>query len=310
VKVLIAGETGLAGGAISREYKRLGYEVEGISRKTVDLLDQNKTLKFLMDCRPELVVDAAAMVGGIGANNAYPVDFLLNNLRIQNNLMESSFVAGVRKFVFLGSSCIYPKKAVQPIVENALMTGQLEETNSAYAIAKIAGIEMIRSFRKQYGLPWISLMPTNLYGPNDNFDLQSSHVLPALIRKFIEAKESSNPRVVLWGSGAPLREFLHVEDLARAVVLASESYDDDLHLNVGTGQDISIFELATKISSLVGYQGEVLWDDSMPDGTPRKILDVGRIKSLGWEPRISLEKGISSTIAWYQDADRRGAVRK
>ena len=310
MKVLIAGETGLAGGAISREYKRLGYEVEGISRKTVDLLDQNKTLKFLMDCRPELVVDAAAMVGGIGANNAYPVDFLLNNLRIQNNLMESSFVAGVRKFVFLGSSCIYPKKAVQPIVENALMTGQLEETNSAYAIAKIAGIEMIRSFRKQYGLPWISLMPTNLYGPNDNFDLQSSHVLPALIRKFIEAKESSNPRVVLWGSGAPLREFLHVEDLARAVVLASESYDDDLHLNVGTGQDISIFELATKISSLVGYQGEVLWDDSMPDGTPRKILDVGRIKSLGWEPRISLEKGISSTIAWYQDADRRGAVRK
>jgi GDP-L-fucose synthase len=310
VKVLIAGETGLAGGAISREYKRLGYEVAGISRKTVDLLDQDKTLEFLMDCRPQLVVDAAAMVGGIGANNAYPVDFLLKNLRIQNNLMESSFAAGVKKFVFLGSSCIYPKKAVQPIVENALMTGQLEETNSAYAIAKIAGIEMIRSFRKQYGLPWISLMPTNLYGPNDNFDLQSSHVLPALIRKFVEAKETSNPRVVLWGSGAPLREFLHVEDLARAVVLASESYDDDLHLNVGTGQDISIFELATKISSLVGYQGEVLWDDSKPDGTPRKVLDVGRIKSLGWEPKITLETGIASTIAWYQDADSRGVVRK
>lgn len=310
MKVLIAGETGLAGGAISREYKRLGYEVEGISRKTVDLLDQDKTLEFLMDCRPELVVDAAAMVGGIGANNAFPVDFLLNNLRIQNNLMESSFVAGVRKFVFLGSSCIYPKKAVQPIVENALMTGQLEETNSAYAIAKIAGIEMIRSFRKQYGLPWISLMPTNLYGPNDNFDLQSSHVLPALIRKFIEATEFSDPSVVLWGSGAPLREFLHVDDLARAVVLASESYDDDLHLNVGTGQDISIFELAMKISAAVGYQGQVLWDDSMPDGTPRKVLNVGRIQSLGWEPKITLEEGIASTIAWYKDADSKGVIRK
>jgi GDP-L-fucose synthase len=257
-----------------------------------------------------LIVDAAAKVGGIGANNSYPVEFLTDNLTIQGNLMSAAHKAGVPNFVFLGSSCIYPRDCAQPIKEEYLMTGPLEETNSAYAIAKIAGIELINSYRKEYGTRWISLMPTNLYGPNDNFDLTASHVLPALIRRFIEATESGAEKVTLWGSGSPLREFLHVDDLAQAVVVAFEKYDSSLHLNVGSGEDLTIKHLAEKVAEAAGFTGKIEWDSSKPDGTPRKVLDVSRIKALGWKPTITLDEGITSTIAWYKEANARGEVRK
>jgi GDP-L-fucose synthase len=266
--------------------------------------------KFIKANRPSLVIDAAAKVGGIGANNSLPVEFLSDNLRIQSNLMEAAHAASVEKFVFLGSSCIYPRNCQQPIKEEYLMTGPLEATNSAYAIAKIAGIELINSYRKEYGAKWISLMPTNLYGPRDNFDLQASHVLPALIRRFVEAVENGSTKVVLWGSGSPKREFLHVNDLAQAVLKASENYDSSMHLNIGTGSDITIKELAGKVAAAAGFNGEIEWDSSKPDGTPQKVLDVSKIKALGWEPTITLEAGIASTIAWYKEASARGGVRK
>jgi GDP-L-fucose synthase len=250
------------------------------------------------------------MVGGIGANSAYPVEFLSDNLTIQGNLMNAAHKSNVPNFVFLGSSCIYPRNCAQPIKEEYLMTGPLEATNSAYAVAKIAGIEMVNSYRKEYGTKWISLMPTNLYGPRDNFDLAASHVLPAFIRRFIEAAESGAGKVTLWGSGAPLREFLHVDDLAKAVVLASEKYDSGMHLNVGTGEDLSIKDLAQKVANAAGFTGQVEWDASKPDGTPRKVLDVSRMKALGWNPTITLDEGIASTIAWYKEANARGEVRK
>jgi GDP-L-fucose synthase len=224
--------------------------------------------------------------------------------------MLSAHKAGVTNFVFLGSSCIYPRDCAQPIKEEFLMTGPLEETNSAYAIAKIAGIELVNSYRKEYGTKWISLMPTNLYGPRDNFDLTASHVLPAFIRRFVEAAESSADKVTLWGSGTPMREFLHVDDLAQAVVLASEKYDSSLHLNIGTGEDLSIMELAQKVAIAAGFTGDIEWDATKPDGTPRKVLDVSRVKALGWKPTITLEEGIASTIAWYKAANARGEVRK
>jgi GDP-L-fucose synthase len=257
-----------------------------------------------------LIVDAAAMVGGIGANNAYPVKFLSDNLTIQGNLMHAAHKAKVPNFVFLGSSCIYPRDCAQPIKEEYLMTGPLEETNSAYAIAKIAGIELINSYRKEYGTHWISLMPTNLYGPKDNFDLTTSHVMPAFIRRFVEATESGAEKVTLWGSGKPLREFLHVDDLAQAVMVASEKYDSSLHLNVGSGEDLSIKNLAERVAAAAGFTGAIRWDSSKPDGTPRKVLDVSRIKALGWKPTITLEDGIASTITWYKEASARGEVRK
>jgi GDP-L-fucose synthase len=224
--------------------------------------------------------------------------------------MNAAHVAGVEKFVFLGSSCIYPRDCAQPIKEEYLMTGPLEVTNSAYAIAKIAGIELVNSYRKEYGTKWISLMPTNLYGPRDNFDLAASHVLPAFIRRFVDAAESGAEKVVLWGSGSPLREFLHVDDLAQAVLVASEKYDSSLHLNIGTGEDLSIKALAGIVAKAAGFSGEIEWDSSKPDGTPRKVLDVSRIKALGWKPTITLEAGIASTIAWYKAASARGEVRK
>jgi GDP-L-fucose synthase len=233
------------------------------------------------------------------------VEFLADNLSIQRNLINAAHKAGVPNFVFLGSSCIYPRDCAQPIKEEYLMSGPLEETNSAYAIAKIAGIEMINSYRKEYGTRWISLMPTNLYGPRDNFDLTTSHVMPALIRRSIEAAESGAGKVTLWGSGMPRREFLHVDDLAQAVVVASEKYDSSLHLNVGSGED-----LAEKVAKAVGYTGRIEWDSSKPDGTPRKVLDVSRVKALGWKPTITLDEGIASTIAWYKEANARGEVRK
>jgi GDP-L-fucose synthase len=308
--VVVAGATGLAGSAIIKAFQAAGQEVIGISRTVVDLMDAKATEDLISRSKPTLIVDAAAKVGGIGANNSYPVEFLGDNITIQGNLMRAAHKADVASFVFLGSSCIYPRDCAQPIKEEYLMTGPLETTNSAYAVAKIAGIEMVNSYRKEYGTKWISLMPTNLYGPRDNFDLAASHVLPAFIRRFVEATESGVDKVTLWGSGAPLREFLHVDDLAQAVVLASEKYDSSLHLNVGTGEDLSIKDLAHKVANAAGFTGDIEWDSTSPDGTPRKVLDVSRIKALGWQPTITLEDGIASTIAWYKEASSRGEVRK
>ena len=310
MRILVAGCTGLAGSAIATAFSAHGHEVISLNRSVVNLMDRAATRDFLTSANPDLVIDAAAKVGGIGANNSFPVEFLADNITIQGNLMNAAHAAGVEKFVFLGSSCIYPRDCSQPIKEEYLMTGPLEETNSAYAVAKIAGIELINSYRKEYGTKWISLMPTNLYGPRDNFDLTASHVLPAFIRRFVEAAESGASTVTLWGSGSPLREFLHVDDLAQAVVIASEKYDSSLHLNVGSGEDLSIKELASTVARAAGFSGEIHWDASKPDGTPRKVLDVSRIKALGWKPTITLEEGIASTIAWYKEANARGEVRK
>ena len=310
MSVVVAGSTGLAGSAIANAFEKAGQEVFGINRGVVDLLNFDQTNQFLNDIKPSLVIDAAARVGGIGANNSHPVEFLEDNVRIQANLMHASHNANVKRFVFLGSSCIYPRDCKQPIKEEYLMTGPLEATNSAYAVAKIAGIELVNSYRKQYGHNWISLMPTNLYGPRDNFNLDNSHVLPALIRRFVEAVEAGAREVMVWGSGSPKREFLHVDDLAQAVLLTSQSYDSALHLNIGTGEDLSILELATKIAQISGFKGEILWNKSKPDGTPRKVLDVSRIKQLGWSPRVTLEEGIASTISWYREATAKGESRR
>ena len=308
--VIVAGATGLAGSAIVNAFESKGQTVIGINRSVVDLMDAKSIVDFIAKTKPSLIVDAAAKVGGIGANNSFPVEFLSDNLAIQSNLMNAAHKAGVPNFVFLGSSCIYPRDCAQPIKEEYLMTGPLEETNSAYAIAKIAGIELVNSYRKEYGTRWISLMPTNLYGPRDNFDLTTSHVMSAFIRRFIEAAESGASTVILWGSGSPLREFLHVDDLAQAVVVASEKYDSSLHLNVGSGEDLSIKNLAERVAAAAGFTGAIGWDSSKPDGTPRKVLDVSRIKALGWKPTITLDEGIASTIAWYKEANARGEVRK
>lgn len=308
--VLVAGSTGLAGSAIVKVFESQGHNVIGINRSVVDLIDAQATESFIAKLKPSLIVDAAAKVGGIGANSSYPVEFLSDNITIQGNLMRAAHKANVARFVFLGSSCIYPRDCAQPIKEEYLMAGPLEETNSAYAVAKIAGIEMINSYRKEYGRKWISLMPTNLYGPRDNFDLAASHVLPAFIRRFVEAAETGAEKVILWGSGTPLREFLHVDDLAKAVVTAAENYNSGMHLNVGTGEDLSIKDLAEKVAAAAGFGGQIEWDSSKPDGTPQKVLDVSRINALGWKPAITLEEGIASTIAWYKEANTRGEVRK
>ncbi len=308
--IVVAGATGLAGSAIVRAFGKAGKEVVGINRSVVDLLDLQATKKFLKDVAPSMVIDAAARVGGIGANNAFPVEFLTDNIRIQSNLMDAAHDAKVGRFIFLGSSCIYPRDCAQPIKEEYLMTGPLESTNSAYAIAKIAGIELINSYRKEYGHKWISLMPTNLYGPYDNFELQGSHVLPAFIRRFVEATEKSAPTETLWGTGAPKREFLHVDDLAHAVLIASEKYDSSMHLNIGSGEDLSIKELAELVADIAGYKGEIKWDSSKPDGTPRKVLDVTKAKSLGWTPAISLRDGIASVMNWYKEATAKGVSRR
>lgn len=309
MSVLITGANGLVGSAIAKAFELDGREVFRIGRGEVDLMDPIATKTVLNFIKPRLVVNAAARVGGIGANNSYPVEFLVDNIQMQSNLMQAAHSAGVEKFVYLGSSCIYPRDCAQPIKEEYLMTGPLESTNSAYAIAKISGIELLNSYRKQYGSKWISLMPTNLYGPNDNFNLQKSHVLPAFIRRFIEAAEIGSSSVTLWGSGSPIREFLHVDDLAQAVLLTSDHYDSSLHLNIGSGEELSIRNLAHLIGSITGFQGKILWDPSKPDGTPRKVLDVSRIKSLGWKPSINLTEGITSTVAWYKTARATGEVR-
>jgi len=299
--ILVAGATGLVGSAIVREIERVGKPVKGISSKDVDLLDRKATFVYLADLKPATVIDAAARVGGIGANNSHPVDFLTQNIQIQSNLMDAAHQANVKNFVFLGSSCIYPRNCNQPIKEEYILTGELEQTNSAYAIAKIAGLELIKSYRKQFGHKWISVMPTNLYGPNDNFDLENSHVFPALIRKFVEGKRNNATSVTLWGSGSPKREFLHVDDLAKAILVCLEKYDSDQHINIGTGEDLEIKELANRISKAAGFTGEIIWDSNKPDGTPRKVLDISKITNLGWKPSISLDSGIAQTVQWYQE---------
>ena len=299
--ILVAGGTGLAGSAIVRELERANKKVIGISSKDVNLLDRAKTFSYIKDLKPNVIIDAAAKVGGVGSNNAYPVEFLSQNLQIQTNLMDAAHEVKVEKFVFLGSSCIYPRNCAQPIKEDYLLTGELEQTNSAYAIAKIAGIELIKSYRKEYGYSWISVMPTNLYGPNDNFDLENGHVLPVLIRKLIEANGNNSSEVVLWGSGTPLREFLHVDDLAKAVLVCLEKYDDSQQINIGSGDEISIKDLGQKISNLTGFTGKVVWDSDRPDGTPRKVLDSTKINNLGWKPAITLDQGIAATVEWYQE---------
>jgi GDP-L-fucose synthase len=299
--ILVAGGSGLVGSAIVRELERVNQKVIGISSKDLNLLDRARTFSFIKELKPNVIIDAAAKVGGVGSNNAYPVEFLSQNLQIQTNLMDAAHEAKVEKFLFLGSSCIYPRNCVQPIKEEYLLTGELEETNSAYAVAKIAGIELIKSYRKEYGYSWISAMPTNLYGPYDNFDLENSHVLPALIRKFVEAKRNNSAEVVLWGSGTPLREFLHVDDLAKAVLVCLENYDSSTQINIGSGVEVSIKDLATKIAKQSGFSGKTIWDGNRPDGTPRKVLDVTKITELGWKPKISLDEGITTTVEWYQE---------
>ncbi len=297
--VLVAGGTGLVGSAIVRHLESRGESVLSVNSKVVDLLDRKATFDYVLSHKPDVIIDAAARVGGIGANNKYPVDFLSLNVQIQTNLMDAAHAAKTPNFLFLGSSCIYPRDCAQPIKEEYLLTGPLEATNSAYAVAKIAGIELIKSYRKQYGYKWISAMPTNLYGPNDNFDLETSHVFPALIRKFSEAAANGGS-VELWGTGSPKREFLHVDDLAKAVVVLLEKYNADDHINVGTGEDVTIKELAETIASAAGFSGDVKWDSTKPDGTPRKVMDVSKIKSLGWAPQISLEEGVRQTVEYYQ----------
>ena len=304
-KIYIAGHKGLVGSAIWRNLESKGFnQLLGWGSAELDLRDSKLSMDAIVEEKPDVIIVAAAKVGGIIANSTHPVEFLNENIRIQTNVFEAAHAAKVPQLLFLGSSCIYPKFAEQPIQESSLLTGQLEESNNAYAIAKIAGVLQVQSYRKQYGHRWISAMPTNLYGPHDNFDLTSSHVLPALIRKFHEAKIAGSPSVTLWGSGTPLREFLHTDDLASACTYLLENYDDDAPINVGWGQDISIAELGVMIAQIVGFEGQIQWDSSKPDGTPRKLLDTTKINSLGWEPSISLRDGIESTYRWYLSQDQ------
>ena len=305
-RIFVAGHRGLVGSALVRRLSADGHEVLTRGRDELDLRDAESTAAFLRDARPDAVVLAAAKVGGIMANSTYPVQFLEDNLRIQLAVISGAHAAGVQRLLFLGSSCIYPKHAPQPIPEDALLTGPLEPTNEAYALAKIAGIVQVQSYRRQHGASYISAMPTNLYGPGDNFDLETSHVLPALIRRFHEAKRDGAEEVTLWGSGSPRREFLHVDDLAAACVRLLESYDGDEPVNVGCGEDLTIRELAETVRAVTEYQGLIVWDTSKPDGTPRKLLDVSRLSSLGFKPQISLRDGIARTYAWWLGAHATG----
>ena len=299
-RIFVAGHNGLAGGAILRRLRALGYDQLLLrSRQELDLIDQHAVERFFETERPEYVFLAAAKVGGIQANNTFPAEFLRDNLAIQTNVIHSAWKHGTAKLAFLGSSCIYPKHAAQPMRESELLTGPLEPTNEWYAIAKIAGIKQCQAYRRQYGFNAISLMPTNLYGPGDNFHLEHSHVLPALIRKFHEAKISGNPEVVMWGTGTPRREFLHVDDLADAAVHLMRTYEGEDFVNIGVGEDIPIRELAQIVAETVGFEGRIVNDTSKPDGTPRKLMDVTRLHGLGWKARIPLREGIASTYQWF-----------
>ena len=299
-KIYIAGHNGLVGSALWRHFEKNGFEnLIGWRSSEVDLRNREQTIEAITGAQPDIVIMAAAKVGGIVANNSFPVEFLQDNVRIQTNVFEASHLCGAKKLLFLGSSCIYPKFAEQPIREESLLTGPLEPTNDAYAIAKIAGVLNIQGYRREYGSKWISAMPTNLYGPGDNFDLQTSHVLPAMIRKFHEAKLKNLGEVTLWGSGSPMREFLHVDDLADACHHLLNHYDEAEPINVGWGKDLSIKELAEMISTIVGFEGKTIWDTTKPDGTPRKLLDTSRINKSGWNPKIELRNGITQTYEWY-----------
>jgi GDP-L-fucose synthase len=291
----------MVGRGIVRIAKSQGItEIVEITSKTCDLRNQQKTRDLLLDVKPDVVIDAAAKVGGILANSTEPVDFLLNNLQIQTNLFSACHEADVRKVVFLSSSCVYPKLAEQPIKESSLLTGSLEETNSAYAIAKIAGMRLIQAYRQQFNRHWISVMPTNLFGVFDNFSNTSSHVLPALIRKFHDAKINNESKVTLWGSGMPKRELMEVDEFARALLLVVDKYDDVETINIGTGKDLTIKEISEIVKNVVGFQGEVVWDDSKPDGTPRKLLDVTKLNNLGFKPHLDLKTGIRNTYDWFR----------
>ena len=299
-KIYIAGHKGMVGSAVWRALDNNGYtNLIGLSRSELNLRNQQAVLDFYKEEKPEIVIDAAAKVGGILANNDYPYDFLMQNMQIQNNLIDGAFNSGVEKFIFLGSSCIYPKLASQPLKEEYLLTDSLEPTNEWYAIAKISGVKACQAIRNQYGKNYVSLMPTNLYGYFDNFDLKSSHVLPAMLRKFHEAKENGNSAVELWGSGSPMREFLFVDDMAEAVVFALENELPEFLYNVGSGKDITIKELAETIQGVVGYKGNILWDKSKPDGTPRKLMDVSKMRDLGWSSSTELTEGIEKTYQWF-----------
>jgi GDP-L-fucose synthase len=301
MKIYVAGHRGLVGSAIIRAVEAEGKHTWiGRTRSELDLLDRKAVFEFVASEKPDSIIIAAAKVGGIHANNTYPVQFLSENMQIETNLMDAAHAAGIDKLLFLGSSCVYPKLAQQPIKEEYLLTGELEKTNEAYALAKISGLKLVQAYRNQYGHQWVSAMPTNMYGPGDNFDLENSHVLPALIRKFDDAKNSRASSVTLWGSGSPRREFLHADDLGRACLYLLENYDDEVAINVGVGEDVSIKELAELIQKITGFEGEIEWDSSKPDGTPRKLLDVSRITALGWKAQISLEDGIRSTYEWYK----------
>src|SRR5205809_610397 len=299
-KIFVAGHGGMVGSALVRRLEAEGFNnLLKPDRSQLDLMDDSPVLKFFLEERPVIVILAAAKVGGIKANNDYPVEFLVENLRIQNNVIRAAQENGVRKLLFLGSSCIYPKFAPQPIPETALLSGPLEPTNEAYAIAKIAGIKLCQAYVREHGANFISMMPTNLYGPNDNFDLETSHVLPALLRKAHEAKTRKDRELIVWGSGKPRREFLHVDDLASACLLLLEKYDSSEIINVGCGEDISIRELAELICEVVGFDGDLAWDVTKPDGTPRKLLDVSKLRALGWKPSIPLRDGIARTYEWF-----------
>jgi GDP-L-fucose synthase len=292
-RIFVAGHRGLAGSAIWRELHRRGFKhLIGKTRSELNLLDPGPVGEFFKQERPEYVFVAAAKVGGIHANDSQPAAFLFENLQIQSTIIHQAYLAGVTKLLFLGSSCIYPKLALQPMKEEYLLTGPLEPTNQWYAVAKIAGIKLCQAYRRQYGCSFISAMPTNLYGPNDNYNLETSHVLPALIRKFHEAKVSRSKAVICWGSGAPLREFLYAEDLASACLFLMESYDEEQFINVGYGSEISIKQLAETVQRIVGFEGEITWDRSMPDGTPRKLMDSSRLFAMGWRPQVDLETGL------------------
>ncbi len=309
-RVYVAGHRGLVGGAIYRALQASGYaSLIGRSSSELDLRDANAVEAFFAQEKPEFVFLAAAKVGGILANNTYPADFITDNLRIQVNVIDAAQRHGVKRLLFLGSSCIYPKFADQPIREDSLLTGILEPTNDAYAIAKIAGIYQVQANRRQHGSSFISAMPTNLYGPGDNFDLKNSHVLPALMRKMHEAKEQGQPSVIVWGSGSPRREFLHVSDLAAASIFLMARYDDPAPINVGVGEDVTILELAHTIADVVGFTGKLEFDATKPDGTPRKLLDISRLRELGWAPKISLEDGLRQTYAWFVEQSEKHLVR-
>lgn len=298
--IYIAGHNGMVGSAIWRTLSNKGYtNLVGASSTDLDLKEQQAVRDYISAIKPDVIIDAAAKVGGILANNNFPFQFLMENMQIQNNLINEAHFSGIMKFIFLGSSCVYPKLAPQPLKEDYLLTSSLEATNEWYALAKITGIKACEAIRKQFGKDYVSLMPTNLYGTHDNFDLKSSHVLPAMIRKFHEAKVNHHADVILWGSGTPMREFLFVDDMAEAVVFALENQLPDYLYNVGTGEDLTIKELALTIQKIVGHSGAIVWDDTKPDGTPRKLMDISKMHSIGWKHQVSLEKGILKTYNWF-----------